>query len=73
VAGHFALNNVNKVLPFQGRNYVRLLTAGRRPAVMKVTPLSGRIFLATKLFALAFSFTFACLVFGRQALTLLNR
>ncbi|MDR2172206.1 MAG: hypothetical protein LBP59_18830 [Planctomycetaceae bacterium] len=26
-----------------------------------------------KLFALEFSFTFACLVFGRQALTLLNR
>ncbi|MDR2171557.1 MAG: hypothetical protein LBP59_15555 [Planctomycetaceae bacterium] len=26
---------------------MRLLTAGHRPAVMKVTPLSGRIFLAT--------------------------
>ncbi|MDR2169533.1 MAG: hypothetical protein LBP59_05275 [Planctomycetaceae bacterium] len=28
---------------------------------------------AFKLFALEFSFTFACLVFGRQAWTLLNR
>ncbi|MDR2169593.1 MAG: hypothetical protein LBP59_05580 [Planctomycetaceae bacterium] len=28
---------------------------------------------AFKLFALEFSFTVACLVFGRQALTLLNR
>ncbi|MDR2170721.1 MAG: hypothetical protein LBP59_11310 [Planctomycetaceae bacterium] len=27
----------------------------------------------SKLFALEFSFTFACLAFGRQALTLLNR
>ncbi|MDR2172552.1 MAG: hypothetical protein LBP59_20625 [Planctomycetaceae bacterium] len=26
-----------------------------------------------KLFVLEFAFTFACLVFGRQALTLLNR
>jgi hypothetical protein len=44
-AGHFALNNVNTVLPFQGSKYGRILPQVADLRLRKLRPYQGEYFL----------------------------